>query len=291
MTEERTMQSGNKTDPFGYCLNTSTIKGTIEEKIEIAARAGYDGIEPWVRELDDYLSRGGSLRELRSRIEELGLRVVSLIAFFEWAVEDDQRRAAGLDEARRVMDLAWQMGCDRIAAPPSGLVDTPGLHLQHAAARYRALIDQGSEYGVIPILEFWGLSKSLGHLSEAAAVAIESGHSAACILVDIFHMYKRGSPFEGLRIVNGEAIGLVHINDYPADPPREVIKDAQRVFPGDGIAPLTDILADLYETGYRGMLSLELFNDEYYAQDPQAIVTTGLAKMRQQVKQAMARLA
>lgn len=282
-------ETRNAGGPFGYCLNTSTIKGTIEEKIEIAARAGYDGIEPWVRELDDFLSRGGSLKELRARIEELGLSVVSLIAFFEWAVEDDQRRAAGLEEARRAMDLSWQLGCSHIAAPPSGLVDTPGLHLQHAAARYRALIDQGSEYGVIPILEFWGLSKSLGHLSEAAAVAIESGHSAACILVDIFHMYKRGSPFEGLRIVNGEAVGLVHINDYPADPPRETIRDAQRVFPGDGIAPLADILADLYDSGYRGMLSLELFNEQYYAQDPQSVAAAGLSKMRQQVAEAMAR--
>jgi sugar phosphate isomerase/epimerase len=276
--------------PFKYCLNTSTIKGTLEEKIALASAAGYQGIEPWARELDEYLSRGGTLKELRSRFEDAGLEVVSLIAFFEWAVEDESRRKLGFEEAKRVMDSAWQIGCGHVAAPPSGLVDSPGLHLHHAAQRYRALIDLGSEYGVIPILEFWGVSKSLGHLSEAVAVAIESGHPAACVLIDIFHMYKRGSPFEGLRIVNGEAVGLVHINDYPADPPRDMIRDAQRVFPGDGVAPLTDILYDLYETGYRGMLSLELFNEEYYQLDQGQAAQAGLQKMQDVVQRTVSRI-
>src|SRR5689334_17805424 len=44
-------------EPFGYCLNTSTISGqklSLVEEVELAARAGYRGIEPWVRELEQY---------------------------------------------------------------------------------------------------------------------------------------------------------------------------------------------------------------------------------------------
>ncbi|OYW33991.1 MAG: hypothetical protein B7Z51_00240 [Methyloversatilis sp. 12-65-5] len=43
--------------PFRYCLNTSTIReqklGIVAE-VELAAKVGYDGIEPWIRELDDF---------------------------------------------------------------------------------------------------------------------------------------------------------------------------------------------------------------------------------------------
>lgn len=278
-------------EPFAYSINTSTLKGSLVDKIKIAAEAGYQGIEPWAGELDEYVKAGGNLDDIRTMIDNAGMSVVNVIAFFEWAVDDEARRQAGFAEARRVMEMAWKVGCDRLAAPPSGLVDAPGLNVVHAARCYRQLIELGSEYGVLPMVEFWGVSRALGRLSEAAAVLIESGSPSACLLIDIFHMYKRGSPFDGLRMIHGEAIGLVHMNDYPKVPARDVAKDSDRVFPGDGIAPIPEILYDLWETGYRGALSLELFNESYYAQDQLTVAKTGLAKMKQAVAVAMARAA
>lgn len=275
--------------PFGFCMNTSTIKGTLEEKIALVSTAGYQGIEPWVREVDDYVTRGGSLASLKKLFEDAGLEVVSLIAFFEWAVDDESRRNAGFEEARRVMDMAFQLGCGRIAAPPSGLVDVEPLDVGGVAERYRALLELGTQFGVVPVLEFWGIAKSLGCLSEAAAVAMETGRDDACILIDIFHMYKHGSPFEGLSMIEGTGVGLVHMNDYPSDPPRNTIKDAQRVFPGDGVAPLDSILGTLYRNGYRGMLSLELFNEDYYALEQATVAEVGLQKMQDAVSLAMGR--
>ena len=52
------------------------------------------------------------------------------------------------------------------------------------------------------------------------------------------------------------------MNDYPAVPPRDTIGDRDRVMPGDGIAPLTQILRDLLANGSRAVLSLELFNPD-----------------------------
>jgi 2-keto-myo-inositol isomerase len=277
--------------PFSFCLNTSTIKGTLLEKIAIAEEAGYDGIEPWAREIDAYVKEGGSTAELGKRFSDAGLKPVSLIAFFEWAVDDDAKRAAGLEEARRVLDMARAIGCDRIAAPPSGLLDAPALDLPAVAQRYHTLLEIGREYGVVPVLEFWGISKVLGCLGEAVAVAAESGHADACVLVDIFHMYKHQSSFEGIRLLNGSTIGLVHINDYPAEPPRETIRDAQRVFPVDGVAPLGSILGTLGRIGYNGYLSLELFNESYYARDPLSVAKEGLAKTNDAVARALSRTA
>ena len=108
-------------EPFGYCFNTSTIRGQklpLVKELEIAARAGYQGVEPWVAELDEYVKSGGSLSDLRKRIADLGLSVESVIGFSPWIVDDDGKRAAGLEDARRVMDMTAQIGGKRIAAPP-----------------------------------------------------------------------------------------------------------------------------------------------------------------------------
>jgi quercetin dioxygenase-like cupin family protein len=88
---------------------------------------------------------------------------------------------------------------------------------------------------------------------------------------------------------NGAAMHVLHMNDYPAQPPREKITDAERVYPGDGVAPVVQILRDLHASGFRGMLSLELFNRELWKQDPFAVARTGLEKMKALV--AKARLA
>jgi sugar phosphate isomerase/epimerase len=69
------------------------------------------------------------------------------------------------------------------------------------------------------------------------------------------------------------------MNDYP-DIPRDKITDADRVYPGDGIAPVKDIVKMVLESGFRGVLSLELFNRSYWAQDPNVVAATGLQKMK-----------
>ena len=76
------------------------------------------------------------------------------------------------------------------------------------------------------------------------------------------------------------------VQDVTADPPREKIDDSYRIYPGDGTAPLTDILRLLHETGGQKVLSLELFSRKYWTQDPQQVARTGLDKMKTVVAKA-----
>ncbi len=278
-------------EPFGYCLNTSTIRGqqlSLVEELEIAARAGFQGIEPWVSELDTYVQSGGSLKDLQKRIADLGLSVQSVIGFSPWIVDDAATRQAGLEDAKRVMEMTATIGGTRIAAPPSGISDADQPDLPTIAQRYRALLEVGQQQGVVPQVELWGFSRLLSKLSEVSYVAIASDHPQACILADSYHLYKGGTPYENLRLLNGQAMHLFHLNDYPAAPARDEITDAHRVFPGDGVAPLGTLLRTLYDTGFRGMLSLEVFNREYWNQDAFYIARAGFEKMRETVQQAFA---
>ncbi|MCJ8331447.1 MAG: sugar phosphate isomerase/epimerase [Lentisphaeria bacterium] len=276
---------------FRYCLNTSTIKGqglNLQDEIEITAKAGYDAIEPWISELDDYIKDGGSYDDLKRQFSDAGLTVENLIGFFTWAVDDPADRQAGFDEAKRNLEQAAAIGCKKLAAAPMGLVDVESIDYIKVAERYHEMLELGKQYDVIPVLEFWGVSKSLGRMGEALYIAAESGHPDACILADVYHIYKKGTPHKSIRMLSGDKLGLVHINDYPADPPIETITDADRIYPGDGIAPMTEFLRDLDAIGYDGALSLELFNESYWAQDALAVATTGLEKIKECVNKAFA---
>ena len=175
-----------------------------------------------------------------------------------------------------------------VAAPPAGATKQADLNLFSAAERYHALLELGKEMGVTPQVELWGFSQSMKRLGELVFVAAESGHPDACMLPDVYHIYKGGSDFEGLRMINGAAIHVFHMNDYPDNPPRATIGDAHRVYPGDGVAPLSKILRDIDASGFRGMLSLELFNRDYWQQDALDVARTGLEKMREAVQKAFA---
>jgi sugar phosphate isomerase/epimerase len=271
-----------------YCLNTSTIRGQklpLIEEVDIAAKAGYSGIEPWINEINDYTKSGGSLTDLRKRIADAGLTVESAIGFANWTSDDEAQRRQGLESAKRDMDLVRQLGGVRIAAPPVGATDKP-IDLAVAAQRYAKLLEVGRQVGVTPMLELWGFSKSLCRIGEVAYVAAECGQPDAAMLLDVYHIYKGGSDFHGLKMLNGAAILHFHFNDYPAEPPRNTIGDEHRVHCGDGVAPMTQILRDLDASGFRGAMSLELFNKKYWEQDALEVARTGLEKMKRCVAAA-----
>jgi 2-keto-myo-inositol isomerase len=267
---------------FRYCLNTATISGyrlSLAEQIDVTAKAGYQAIEPWVSSIHEYKAGGSALGDLRNRIAGHGLTVESAIAFPEWIAEDPNRRAKGLEQARRDMDAVALIGGKRIAMPPAG-VQHEEIALARIAERYRAVLELGDQLGVVPELEFWGSSPCLNRLSQAVYAALETHHPKACVLADVFHLYKGGSGFEGLRLLSGQAIQVIHLNDYPGNPPRADIKDSDRVYPGDGVAPLNRILSDLQRVAPGLVLSLELFNPAYWKGDPLETARTGLAKMK-----------
>jgi len=278
--------------PFRFCLNTGTILGhklKVDQEIELAAKAGYEAVELWINRIEDFVNGGGSLKELKKRIADLGLTVEGAIGFARWIVDDDAQRAKGMEQVKREMAMVAEIGCKRVAAPPSGANSQPGLDLRKAAERYRALLELGDQTGVTPQLELWGASKNLSRLSEGAFVAIESGHPKACLLPDVFHIYRSGSDFSSLRLLSNRMIQVFHLNDYPADLPREKARDSDRIFPGDGVAPLSEILRDLADNGGGQVLSLELFNPTYSQQDALTVAKTGLDKMKAVVKKTFAK--
>ena len=283
-----TGSSASKKFPAGrFALNPATIRGyklDLKEQVRLAIAAGYDGLEPWLADVQKAKDRG-ELGDIRKMCADGNLKLVDGIGFAHWSLPDDAARAKGMEEMKRDMALMAELECPYIAAPPFGLQKpgSPKVPLEDFIPRYRAVLALGDKMGVTPILEFWGHSVNLSRLNEALYVASASGHPKAAVLADVYHMYRGGSEYEGLRFLSPSTLPILHMNDYPAQPAREKMTDADRVWPGDGCADWKNICGILRAGNLSPWLSLELFNPSYWKTTPLETLKTGLAKMRKVV--------
>lgn len=275
---------------FRYCLNTATIQGQnlpLDQQFEVAAKAGYQGIEPWVRDIEKFRQGGGSLKDLGKKcLGDFGLTVESAIGFPEWAVNDQAQRNRSLEALKKDLHGLRELGCKRLAAPPAGATRATDIPLAAAAERFGVLAIIAGDFGIIPMVEVWGFSTFLNRLGDAAYIASESRQQSA-ILADIYHLYKGGSGFGGVGQFSGAAIQVFHVNDYPASPPPATITDAHRVYPGDGVAPFQAVIPALATHAPETVLSLELFNREYWKQDALSVARIGLEKLKRTVGKCM----
>ncbi|GAB3962688.1 sugar phosphate isomerase/epimerase [Spirosoma harenae] len=274
--------------PFTICLNMSTIRGHklgFVKELEVASKAGFRSVEIWIETLQTYLKSGATTADARKVLSDNGIKAENAIGFAPWIVDDEAARAKGVDQMKREMEMLAEVGCMRVATPPIGAQtpNSPKIDLYKAAERYRAILELSDQTKVIPQLELWGFSPNLSRLGEVMFVAIESGHPSARVLLDIYHLYKGGSGNKMLPLVGKPGIEIFHVNDYTADFPREKITDADRVFPGDGIAPIKETLKLIKRPDKPIILSLEVFNKTYYAQEAQTVANTAMAKMKAMV--------
>ena len=90
-------------------------------------------------------SREGRSRTWAKRFRDAGISVESAIGFFDWVVDDPERRRKGFESARRAMDLVRRIGGKRLAAPPVGATDRRMADMLPIAERYRSLLELGDQ--------------------------------------------------------------------------------------------------------------------------------------------------
>ena len=266
--------------PFRYCLNTSTIRGQklpLVQEIEIAARAGYQGIEPWAGEIDEYTRSGGTLPDLKKRFADVGLTVAGVIGFAEWIVDDEAQRRERL--GRGSPADGHDRGDRRHRHRRS-----PGRRLGKGSARPgqdgRPLSQRSwswaSKHGVVAAARAVGFCTRVEQVERSG---LRGGRSRAvrraCILADAYHLYKGGSDYTSLRLLAGQPMRVFHINDYPATPERTQITDACAFSPATGSRRSTCCFARCARIDFGGMLSLELFNRDYWNQIALFVARTG----------------
>ncbi len=275
----------NGVSPWPVCLDTATIRpASLEDKVKFAAKAGYDAIEPWDGELETYEKNGGNLKDLGKRIKDLGMFVPSVIGLWNALPPTKEAFEKSLVDTRRRMQMAADIGSAHIQTIPNTVGEN--FDQKWVAGRFRDIIEIGqNDYNLKAALVFvkYFPVKTLG---QAAGIALDANHPNAMIIPDVYHMYISEGGFEALKLLKGNMIAIFQFNDAPATPAIPQLGDEHRVYPGDGILPLTPIFKDLKASGYKGCISLEMYNPEYWKQDLQQVAITGLRKTLEVLQKA-----
>jgi sugar phosphate isomerase/epimerase len=283
--EQKGKRYQNGASPWPICLDTATIRpASLKDKVRIAAEAGFDGIEPWDSELEEFEKNGGNLKALGAEIKKLGLKVPSVIGLWNAIPGTMPEFEASLKETRRRMRMAHDIGAEHIQTIPNTLPEK--FNQKWVADRYRDIIEIGmKEFNIKPALVFvkYFNIKTLG---QAVGIAMDANHPNAMVIPDVYHMYISDGGFEGLKMLKGDAIAIFQFNDAPNTPAFKDLRDEHRVYPGDGILPLASIFNDLKATGYKGFISLEMYNPNYYKEDLLQVAKTGLRKTLEVLKKA-----
>jgi len=263
---------------FQLCLNTSTIKPQpVLKKIELAAQAGFEGVELWINDIYEFIGRGGEVSDIEKALKDNGLFVPCAIACRQWADAVGPEYQLALDEVRRRMELAARIGSPWLVATPPR---EPCNHDQ-ITQRYKDLLDIGRETGVKPTFEYIGFFKSVKSLPEAWNIVKNSEDPDATLILDAFHNWNSSSTLDDLRCIPPERISHYHIDDAHPQKPAGTQTDPDRVMLGEGQIDLKAEIKVLKEIGYSGTVSLELFNADLWAEDPLDMLKRGIDKMRE----------
>ncbi|HET8737713.1 MAG TPA: sugar phosphate isomerase/epimerase family protein [Pricia sp.] len=263
-TSRTTGQKANL--PFRVSLNTSTLlhyKLPADVQIDLVADAGFDGIELWMSDIKTYLDNRGSTAHLKERLQAHELVLENIIGFSKWCSDDAAERKTAMDQLREEMSITAGLGGKYLAAPVQGITALDRTKLEVYAERYNTILELGDETGITPIIELWGMG-ALHKISDCAHIVIATGHPKATMLLDFYHVYRGGNDWDTIDILNGRRLPVIHMNDYPYTPSYELLKDSDRVLPGEGVCPFDEIIPKLYQAGFRGGFSVELFNQGYW---------------------------
>ena len=260
--------------------NTSAGAG-YRGSLEGWAKAGIRNVEVTNALLDGFL-KTDSLAAARRVLTDLGLTPVCGACGVTGIFEPNPGRAAALEGFRTRCEQFRELGFTRIYSPTTAMGQFTADDYKRGAENMREVGEIARQSGLTMLAEAVRASAFISTLPTLLRMTREAGSVGP--LLDFYHFYSGLSKLEDLDLIRPREIGHVHFQDVP-DVPRELLDNATRIIPGDGIAPLDRILQKLAEKQYAGPLSVELFLPRYQQGDPYEVAR----EIRQKAEAVMRR--
>ena len=257
-------------------IATVSLSGTLPEKLDAAAAIGFDGVEMFE---NDLLTFDGSPADVRAIAEGLGLAITIFQPFRDFEAMPEPQRTRNMDRAERKFDVMQALGTDLVLVcsnvHPAALDDDA-----RAAADLAEMAERAGRRGLRVGYEALAWGRHVNRWRHAWRIVQAANHDALGLIVDSFHTLAVADDASGIAIVPADKLFFVQLADAP-----KLSMDALswsrhfRNFPGQGQLPVADFLRAALATGYRGPLSLEVFNDEFRAAPARLIARDGLRSL------------
>src|SRR4051812_10617667 len=173
-------------------IATVCLSGTLEEKLEAAADAGFDGVELFE---NDLIGSPLSPAEVRMRAAELGLTIDLYQPFRDFEAVPAEQLERNLGRAEAKFDVMEELGatmmlvCSNVSADA---IDDDGL----AAEQLRRLAEAADARGIRIAYEALAWGRHVSEYDHAWRIVGMADHPALGTCLDSFHILSRGTPLD-----------------------------------------------------------------------------------------------
>jgi 4-hydroxyphenylpyruvate dioxygenase len=257
-------------------IATVSLSGTLPEKLEAAAAIGFDGVEIFE---NDLLTFDGSPADVRSIVHGLGLTITCFQPFRDFEAMPEPQRTRNLDRARRKFDVMQQLGAELLLVcsniNPAAIDDDA-----RAAADLAEMAEHARRRGLRVGYEALAWGRHVNRWRHAWRIVRAADHPALGLIMDSFHTLAVQDDTSGIGDVPPDKLFFVQLADAPSLS-MDVLSWSRhfRNFPGQGQLPVAGFLRAVLAAGYRGPLSLEIFNDEFRAAPARLMARDGLRSL------------
>jgi 4-hydroxyphenylpyruvate dioxygenase len=253
-------------------IATVSISGNLESKLRAIARAGFDGVEIFE---NDLLTSSLAAREAAALMRDLGLKCTLFQPFRDFEGMPDELRPRIFERMERKFDLMQELGADLLLVC-SNVSPAARPERSRIVRDFRELGERAARRGLRVGYEALAWGRHVWDHREAWSIVREVDHPSIGLILDSFHSLARSVPNESLREIDPGRIFIVQLADAPLMQMDFLSWSRHfRNMPGQGEFPLVDYVATLLETGYAGVLSLEIFNDRFRSSSASAVAVDG----------------
>ena len=253
-------------------IATVSLSGGLEEKLEAIAMAGFKGVEIFE---NDLLSFNGTPKDVHRTVAGLGLEIITFQPFRDFEGMLEEKRTRAFARAERKFDVMTELGCDLLLVCSNVSPDSAG-GIDRIAADLRELGERAAIRGLRIGYEALAWGRHINDYRDAWEAVRRADHPAVGLVLDTFHTLSRRTDLKAMRSIPRDRIFLVQVADAPAlDMDPLSWSRHFRNFPGQGDLPVLDFMEALQSTGFDGLLSLEIFNDQFRAGSARSVAVDG----------------
>ncbi|WP_417691633.1 bifunctional sugar phosphate isomerase/epimerase/4-hydroxyphenylpyruvate dioxygenase family protein [Roseibium sp.] len=253
-------------------IATVSISGDLREKLAAIAAAGFDGVEIFE---NDFLAFDASPRDVGKMVRDHELEISLFQPFRDFEGMPEPQRSRAFERARRKFNLMNELGtdlvliCSNVSPLALGGID-------RAANDLNALGDVAKEHGVRIGYEALAWGRYINDHRDAWEIVRRADHDQVGLILDTFHSLARKVPNESIRSIPGNKIFFVQLADAPMiDMDLLYWSRHFRNMPGEGDLDVTGFMSAIAATGYDGVISLEIFNDQFRGGSARSISQDG----------------